>query len=363
MDICSVIGTKNNTGIYNVIVGKMLSDYSTSDKMQVIGGANNMIYQLTKNKNELDLLKKNNLPDNYSLSIIDLGEWETILKEAYGLNEDDDLIIVKQERLSDKSSEKEIQFEVFEPYNMTKLNLSLCSETDINIYVKLELSRETESLNDELSKLGFNMFDISNRFYTDLCTPFKTSRKTDMILSDRIDDIYNNPDAQCQPNCEFSGYLSGAQYLNCTCSVDIKEEKETVRYEKFRPKKLYESFIDVLKYSNYKILRCYKLIGSKRMITKNIGNIMLIILFIVYIYSLTNYVCRGVNSLKSKVLKQMVKDKEDLKEEKKVAFFEESTKKQKPKKDKLKKKSKSEKNLRKSKKRLIILQKRLKRLI
>ena len=213
MDICSVIGTKNNTGIYNVIVGKMLSDYSTSDKMQVIGGANNMIYQLTKNKNELDLLKENNLPDNYSLSIIDLGQCEGILKEAYGLNEDDDLIIVKQERLSDKSSEKEIQFEVFEPYNMTKLNLSLCSETDINIYVKLELSPETESLNDELSKLGFNMFDISNRFYTDLCTPFKTSRKTDMILSDRIDDIYNNPDAQCQPNCEFSGYLSGHNIL------------------------------------------------------------------------------------------------------------------------------------------------------
>ena len=77
---------------------------------------------------------------------------------------------------------------------------------------------------------------------------------------------------------------------------------------------------------------------------------MLIILFIVYIYSLTNYICRGVNSLKSRVLKQMVKEKEEEKEEKKVAFFEESTKKQKPKKDKLKKKSKIEKNLRKSKK-------------
>ena len=49
------------------------------------------------------------------------------------------------------------------------------------------------------------------------------------------------------------------------------------------------------------------------MITKNIGNIMLIILFIVYIYSLTNYICRGVNSLKSRVLKQIVKEKEDLK--------------------------------------------------
>ena len=59
-----------------------------------------------------------------------------------------------------------------------------------------------------------------------------------MILSDRIDDIYNNEDAQCQPNCEFSGYLPGSLYINCTCSVYIKEEKEKVKGEKFKPKKL-----------------------------------------------------------------------------------------------------------------------------
>ena len=49
------------------------------------------------------------------------------------------------------------------------------------------------------------MFNINDRFYTDICTPYKSSKKTDMLLVDRIDDIYNNIDAQCQPNCEFSG--------------------------------------------------------------------------------------------------------------------------------------------------------------
>ena len=311
MDICYVIGINNNTGIYNIIRNNMLAASSRGDKMQVIGGENNTIYQITKNKNELDLLENDNLSDNYTLSIIDLGECESILKEAYHLDDTDNLIILKKETLSDKSSEKDIQFEVFEPYNLTKLNLSLCLSTSINIYVKLELSSETEALNEELQKLGFNMFDINNRFYTDMCTPFKTSRKTDLILSDRIDDIYNNMDAQCQPNCQFSGYMFGSEYINCTCSVDIYEKKETVRVEKFKPKKLYESFIDVLKYSNYKILKCYKLIGSKRMITKNIGNIMLIILFIVYIYSLTSYICRGVNPLRNRLIEEGIKDEND----------------------------------------------------
>ena len=225
MDICSIIGINNNSGIYNIIRNNMLAASSRNDKMQIIGGENNTIYQITKNKNELDLLENENLSDNYTLSIIDLGECESILKESYHLNDTDNLIILKKETLSDKSSEKDIQFEVFEPYSLKKLNLSLCLSTSINIYVKLELSSETEALNEELQKLGFNMFDINNRFYTDMCTPFKTSRKTDMILSDRIDDIYNNMDAQCQPNCQFSGYMFGSEYINCTCSVDIYEEK------------------------------------------------------------------------------------------------------------------------------------------
>ena len=117
----------------------LLTYLNKSDKIQLIEGEN-VIYQITTEKKELELLKNDDLSDNYTLSIIDLGQCESILKRIYNLDDNDTLIYLKQERLSDKSSEKEIQFEVFEPYNMTKLNLSLCSDTDINIYVKLEMS-------------------------------------------------------------------------------------------------------------------------------------------------------------------------------------------------------------------------------
>ena len=177
LEVCSVVGMNNNTGIYKIIINQMLSEYSNrGDKIQVINGKDNVIYQITKNKNELDLLKNEEFPDNYTLSIIDLGECESILKDEYNLKENDSLIIIKQEKLSDKSYDKGVQFDVYEPYNMTKLNLSLSSSTSINMYVKLGLSSETETLKEELQKLGYNMFDINNRFYTDLCNPFKTSR-------------------------------------------------------------------------------------------------------------------------------------------------------------------------------------------
>ena len=47
--------------------------------------------------------------------------------------------------------------------------------------------------------------------------------------------------------------------------------------QKFKPKKIYESLYDVLKYSNYKILKCYNLVFTKYTITKNIGSKIVLI--------------------------------------------------------------------------------------
>ena len=68
------------------------------------------------------------------------------------------------------------------------------------------------------------MLDINDPFYQDIYIPYKSSNDTDILLSDRINYIYDNNDAQCQPNCYFSSYLPNSLYLNCTC--EIKEYKK-----------------------------------------------------------------------------------------------------------------------------------------
>ena len=79
-----------------------------------------MIFQLTTSKNELELLK-NNSTDNYNLSIIDLGEYEKILRQRYNIADEDFMIYLKQMNLTNRESEKNVQLEVYEPYNKTKL--------------------------------------------------------------------------------------------------------------------------------------------------------------------------------------------------------------------------------------------------
>ena len=111
----------------------------------------------------------------------------------------------------------------------------------------------------ELLAQGYDIFNINDRFYTDICTPFTSSHDTDMSLSDRIKYIYNSLDLNCQSGCKFAGIDKETRVLNCTCTASESEIKyEDLVIEKKGVKTLYESFVDTLKYSNYKVLYCYK---------------------------------------------------------------------------------------------------------
>ena len=299
IDKCSLKDIYNNDEIYDLLMNDILSSYSENDKSIVIEGEDDTIFQVTSAKNEMELLKNNNISDDYNLSIIDFTECETLLKKKYNINENDSLIFIKQEKSSGKASEKSIQYECFEPYNKTKLNMSICSEVSINIYVPIVLSEETKKMADQMKELGYNMFDLNDKFYNDICTPYKSSGDSDVLLSDRVDYIYNNDDAQCQGNCKFSDYFLGSRFINCSCNVDTEDKIETEKIDKFETKSLYQMFYFVLKYSNYEIFKCYNLVFHKNSITKNWGSIIILILFILYLICLIMHIFNGLAPLRT----------------------------------------------------------------
>ena len=313
-DTCLLENITNNEELYNLIINNILKAYS-NDEDNIIEGKDNIIFQLTNNKNQLNILNNKTLiNNNQNLSIIDLAKCEDILKKEYNINPNDSLIILKQENISTnlKSSEKNIKYEVFEPYNKTKLNLSLCEGTNINLYTKMTLSDKTKRMYERLKALGYDMFNINDKFYQDICTPYKTEDSTDILLTDRIDFIYNNDDAQCQTNCQFSEYLLDTQYISCECSLDGNIQKN--RIDKFNAKKIYESFYEVLKYSNYQVFKCYKLVFSKK-ILENIGGIIIFLYFCINIGCFVFYLIKKDISLKNEILKynNLNKDNNDIK--------------------------------------------------
>ena len=238
--------------------------------------------------------------ESAQLSKIDLGQCEEKLRDIYDLDENIELIIVSLEKVTNISFERNLQFEVYESLNKTRLNLSVCKDKPIDIYFPLELSEELNDLYNELKDLGYDLFNINDKFYQDICTPYKSSNNTDVLLVDRINDYYKNDETQCQPGCTFSDYSFETKSLKCYCNVESSEINLRKVYDG-GSRSLYKSFYDVLKYSNYKVLKCYKLAFRLINFTINYGCILSVIYFVIYLIFSIVYFIKGTEGLKKEI--------------------------------------------------------------
>ena len=235
----------NNEEIYQGVINNILLNYDMDNEKEIIlKGEDNFLFQITNTESDLELLKEKNNRTN-QFSVIDLGQCDNLLKNYYKINKNISLIIIKFEKIANISSERFLQYEIYEPYNKTKLNLSICSNITIDIYTPLILSDKLQNLYEELKDIGYDLFDINGPFYQDICTPYKSNNGTDVSLTDRINYFYNNEETTCQYNCKFSNYLMETQYLKCDC--DIKNSEININNNnKFNPKSIYESFYSIL---------------------------------------------------------------------------------------------------------------------
>ena len=87
------------------------------------------------------------------------------------------------------------------------------------------------------------------------------------------------------------------QDLKCECDI-ISSEINIENKPDIGTKSLYKSFYDVLKFSNYKILKCYKLAFRWINFKINLGFILVFIFFIIYLIFLFMYLIKGINQLR-----------------------------------------------------------------
>ena len=112
---------------------------------------------------------------NDNMTSINLGKCETALKINYSIPMNDSLYILKVDALVNNM--QKVEYEVyynFSKNNLTKLNLIVCKDIKIDIYIPKNISE------NELDKYNKN-----SGYYNDLCYTFTTDVETDISLSDR----------------------------------------------------------------------------------------------------------------------------------------------------------------------------------
>jgi len=313
------IQINNDYEIYNILANNVIQSYPENGESITIETRNRYIYQLTTMDNEIFSLE-GKIDNPYNLSIIDFRDCEKILRRENIISDDKSLIFLKYEKLTEVVSDKSIQYEVYHPTTKQKLDLSICDTSTISIYIPINLPDETKQKYIELDKQGYDLFNPNDSFYNDLCTPFKSQDGTDVIINDRRNDYYlkYNNNTQCQANCQYDDYLSDLGYLKCECGVN-NDNIETENFDKFKTKVIYESFYDILKNSNYKVVKCYNLVFNKKIFFKNYGSMVVLAYFSIFFFFLIYYIIVGINPLKKDMTKTIYK--KQIKEKKKTTII------------------------------------------
>ena len=196
-----------------------------------------------KEKNEiiddLDSLIKDKEPDtsymingnDYSLLIypigrniedsnvhIDFSECEKILRKKYP-NFELRITQINIKNKDPKSLKENVEYKIYNQFGEV-IDLSCCQEVNITIRNKIT---NTSLINlEEISyfkNMGIDILQINDDFFNDICYPyFDKNSKSDMILKDRVSDIYKNY-SLCDKGCEYESIDIEKLFVNCNCRV------------------------------------------------------------------------------------------------------------------------------------------------
>ncbi len=149
---------------------------------------------------------------------------------------------------------------------------------------------------------GYNLFNESDSFYTDICSTYTSQNGTDMTLGDRKQEIFLNKGNinTCQDSCEFVDYYSSIQKAKCECSpqmgeIDINSEFSD---NKFTIKNIENTFYETLNNSNFRTLKCYELAFDFHDFFKNIGRIIMSVIIILHFIVLNVFLFYDFKNIK-----------------------------------------------------------------
>ena len=154
------------------------------------------------------------------------------------MSDEDEFIIFKKDIKDDITTY--VEYEIYNSANLEHLNLDVCNDTQISINVPVNLNNYTEFLYEQLYFLGYNLFDGNDSFYNNICATFTTKDNTDILLSDRKENIYKNNGniTLCQEGCYFNLYNIDYKQAKCSCNVlqnntiDSKAINSSDRFDK-----------------------------------------------------------------------------------------------------------------------------------
>ena len=230
--------------------------------------------------------------------------------------------------------------------------MDYCKKIKITIKSPVKLDSEILSLYKRLNGSGYNFFDSNDPYYNDVCSVYTSENGTDIALFDRQKELtdLNNNVSMCQSGCKLISFNSAVQKSQCNCEIQNNSTEIDFTKITFNSKEIMTSFLVVIKYSNFMILKCYKKAFDFSSLFRNIGRIIMTVILLLYLILLFIYLIKDrknidifLNSiLKYKSSKMKINEKKVIKNKKNKIQQNDKSKKNNNYKNKKKKEKKSE---------------------
>ena len=282
---------KNRTELIQNMINNLLNRIDISD---IDGGKDEKTDEyditiiMTSTKNQ----KKN---ENKNIIIIDLCNCENILKNEYNISKNDSLYILQMIYEEKGMKIPKVEYEVYFPIyinNLTKLNLTLCKGTKVEISIPVKIN---DNLNKHNPKSGY---------YNDICYKATSECKTDINLKDRRNEFVENNMTLCEEKCDLINYNYTNEKVKCSCEVktNIRPNYDT----KFNKKEFFKSFTDIKNIANISIMKCYKIVLNFKNLINNYGFYIIGFIFLLYIITIFIFCFFSYKKLKDNLLSMVI---------------------------------------------------------
>ena len=267
--------------IKNGNIKSLIANVTNGEKQDLTVDYKDAIYQITSSDNQNNKIYNN-------ISTIKLGECENKLKGYYNLSKNESLLIFKVDVYKEGFLIPIVEYEIYHPYTLEKISLEMCENEKIQVSLPV-------IINDE----DIDKHDPTSNYYNDKCCPSSSENGVDIILSDRQNEFINNNLTLCENNCKFIGYNTEIKQALCEC--DIKNEINLISSLDIDKEKLLSNFKDLKSMINLDIVKCYKILFTKKGLIKNIGSYILLSTIIFFLISLFIFIGKGYSNLKSQI--------------------------------------------------------------
>ena len=240
-----------------------------------------------------------NVYNNIS-TFINFSNCENILRQKNGLSSSSILTVyqIEIDNQNEQTLINNVEYAVFNE-DKVKLDLSVCENEKIEINYQINTSMINMTKVNYYSNLGINIFDINQSFFNDICYSYSED-DSDMILKDRVDDIYENYTI-CENNCEYEKINFTNNVVTCKCSVKTNTDS-VIQSPKFE-----QMIVDSFVYSNFAVIICYNLVFEIKNKLSNIGFLIFSVLILAHIPIFIHYIAFNITSIKKFIFLEMNK--------------------------------------------------------